>query len=555
MSVLIQLGLLIYPAISILVYFPCFRGPLIFDAHLLWENLAELKTVRSLAAAWRPVTMGTYWANREWPGTLRGLHVTDALIHAAGGLVVERITDILYKDALAAFLAGLVFVVHPFAANTVAYIGARGSSLSAVLGLASAGAVLSGSGWLAFLLLALAVLAKEDGVGFLALAIVLAGMTGQLVLAVSLILAGTAGVVYGRRRIAAQFRGNGDTQMEGIGLPVSHKQPFHGWTVLVETLLRLPRWAVGLGQCPYPGSGVPVPGRVRSQGAGLVFASIVTAFFVVPDLRVPIIFLMVGPWLVYLVCPLPDQMMEYRNYSMTAGFALVFASLSIRIENPAVSAILVAASLAAMAVSTAEKASNWSDTVTMWTVSGENAYGDRSRAWQEAGAWLYAMDKNFPQAETCFRKAIELNPRLAPALENLARLSVVTGRFEESIGWMEQALRFHPDYPPILKLLPELYEKTGRFEEADRMFARSGAEQAAIRANTLGMLTYHDGNLDRAGMWFDRAMAAAAGVPDYIYNRAMVWKKSGNNDAAMRVLSVLTPPLNLTPAMIRPENT
>ena len=38
---------------------------------------------------------------------------------------------------------------------------------------------------------------------------------------------------------------------------------------------------------------------------------------------VALILLFTGPWLVYLILPVPDQLAEYRNYSMVAGFALL----------------------------------------------------------------------------------------------------------------------------------------------------------------------------------------------------------------------------------------
>src|SRR6185369_11120397 len=76
-----------------------------------------------------------------------------------------------------------------------------------------------------------------------------------------------------------------------------------------------------------------------------------------------------GPWLVYLVVPVPDQLAEYRNYSMVAGFALL-ASL--------VPWVLWAPLMAYFVGMSHSHAMAWTDQITFWKKALKTASGDKS---------------------------------------------------------------------------------------------------------------------------------------------------------------------------------
>src|SRR5690349_21706659 len=145
---------------------------------------------------------------------------------------------------------------------------------------------------------------------------------------------------------------------------------------------------------------------------------------------VALLFIFTGPWLVYLVCPVPDQLAEYRNYSMCAGFALLFAQLPWPLWFPL---------MLLLAGQTYAHAHHWKNFHAMWMKAKDTTSGDKSRAYQEIGAWLKVSGKPL-EAEPWFRQAIELNPRLGPAIENLAMVCVENGRLDEGVEWLETAV-------------------------------------------------------------------------------------------------------------------
>ena len=553
MLIELPVSLWLYPILALIVYLPSFRGPFIFDDHDLMNNLKDVNSWKEIRGSSRPVTVLSYCLNRAWPGTARGMRVTNALLHAATALVVERIATHLLGDPLLGLVAGAVFVVHPFGANTVSYVTGRASILSALFGFLSILAILSGFWPLSIPLLALSVLSKEDGVGFLPLALISAVFTQNWAIFGLFLLGSAFGLGRYRRRILALLRGNGDTAMATMGLPLSYKQPIHFWTVLVATLTKIPQWMIGLGQSPYHGSGVPVPGfrggffAVTTLGACAAFA---VSF---PGLAFAVALLLLGPWLVYLLCPVPDQLAEYRNYSMLSGMAILATVSFDQFPTPFGFAIAVSLFSGTLALACVGAAMNWSDPIAMWSASARNASGDRSRAYQEMGAW-WKFKGELQSAENVLRQALQLNPDLAPALNNLAWICLQTKRTDEGIRLMEECGRRVPTYEPTWHELPIIYEQAGRFEKAERAFERlkKFQIQRENHANHLGLIAYHAKNLPRAAKWFDRAIAEKPGHFEYIYNRAMTFKAEGNMAAAMECLSVLTPPLPLTDNMIRP---
>ena len=553
MLIELPVSLWLYPILALIVYLPSFRGPFIFDDHDLMNNLKDVKTWKEIVGASRPVTVLSYFLNREWPGTARGMRVTNALLHAGTALVVERIAAGLLHDPLLGLVAGAVFAVHPFGANTVSYVTGRASILSALFGLSAVWALLAGYGVLALPLLALAVLSKEDGVGFVPLVMLAAVFTGNWLLLAVLLLGAAFGLGRYRRRIRALWKGNGDTAMATVGLPLSYKQPIHFWTVLVATLTKIPQWMIGLGQSPYHGSGVPVPGFRGGFFALLTLGSCAAFAVSFPGFAFAVALLLLGPWLVYLVCPVPDQLAEYRNYSMLSGMAILATMSFGQFPTPFGFAIAVGLFGATLALACAGAAMNWSDPIAMWSASARNASGDRSRAYQEMGAW-WKFKGELQSAENVLRQALQLNPNLAPALNNLAWICLQTERTDEGIRLMEECGRRVPTYEPTWHELPIIYEQAGRFEKAERAFERlkKFQIQRENHANHLGLIAYRAKNLPRAAKWFDRAIEEKPGHFEYIYNRAMTFKAAGDMAAAMQCLSVLTPPLPLTDNMIRP---
>ncbi len=559
-NVSIPLSWVLFPVIAILIYMPSINGTPIFDDS---DVLSNLKTQFSWSKAWwrqairplawraRALTMISMAIQRKWPGTFRGYHLGNIAIHALCGVLVERIAVELGADPALALLTGILYIAHPFAVNTVGYITGRASLLSTGFGLAAVLAFLAGPVWAVALLWVASVYAKEDGVGFVPLLFALSIQQQRPVLTWCFVLV----MAVGANRIAARYqkfttRKNGDRAMRTIGLPVAHPQPWHGLTVFTETLIRLPFWAVGLKQSPYHGSGVAISSWKRVFLAVLVLSGLVLAFSWAP---IPILLILGGPWLVYILCPVPDQLMEYRNYSMVAGFALLLAQILSIPTSIDMSLVWTLAMSGGAGVSMIY-AEAWASPLEMWARAIRHSSGDPSRAFQELGA-QYKVAGDRWQAELNLEEALRINPNLGPAMNNLAWLYMEQGKVEKAEEWFSTCIRNCPLYPVgwedygiFCDLRQRSPEAKGYYEEALRLEPRM--EQSA---NRLGLLYFRVKDYPPAIHCFDHALKCHPAHFEYVYNKAVALKHFGKLDEGIALVKTLPVPLPLTPNMIHPE--
>lgn len=550
---------ILFLPLALAAYWTCLRGPLIFDA---MESIKEVKAWQWSWAWYRcrygrsvpyRVVSVVSWAADLWRvhvtgesmdrcGTCEGratwsLHVTNIVIHCGNAFLVEQLARFCGVPPL---LAGTLFLVHPFAVNTVANIGARASLLSATFGFLAILAAVSSHPYYIAPAVGLSFLAKEDGLGFAIPVLAVLLWTGQTGWAIGLWAAGLVVVLKYLPMWKDFVKRNGDEAMAPSGLPVSLPFRDHGYTVAVETLIRLPLWFAGLGMSPYHGSGMRVPGFWRLMGA----MAILLAISQLPILAG--ILILTGPWLVYLVCPVPDQLMEYRNYSQIAGFALMLALLPF--------AWFLIPVFFGM---TALKAWVWRSRIEMWKESADHASGDRSRALQEVGAWL-KMEGKCWEAEPYLRDAVRLNPFLAPAWDNLAFVELETGRTEQGIATLEHCTVACPKYPLAHEELGSIYQQQGKLEEAEKCYQRAHAlGPAAHLENRIGLIRFYMKQYDVAFHWFKKALERT-GAYMYAWNCGMALKCAGDLEGArgyeVRLKAILNGGTILgTHEMIRPD--
>ena len=550
MNITLPLSLILYPIAAFLVYFPSLNGGAIFDDLDILQNVEKFRWEwRYILIRFRPLTLISYALQKIWPGTMRSLHIVNICLHAINGLIVEQIARTIGFDVGLATLAGLLFVVHPFAANTTGYITGRASLISCGFGLFAAWLILAGWGWLSPLFLFLAVLGKEDAAGFVPLAILLALWISAWVLAIVLGAAAIAVALWARVRIRKWRIGNGDLPMSRIGLPVAHRPMPQAVTVLLETVKRLPLWFVGQGQSPYHGSGIPVPGLKSWLQSICILPLIAVTCAMAP---IPMLFVLFGPWLVYLLCPVPDQLAEYRNYSKVAGFALIL--VSVFNEPWTYPALVWLTAFAYCGAATALYAYHWSDPLTMWQTALVHTSGDPSRAHQEVGAYYKLRGEN-STAKIYFQEAIRLNPRLGPAINNLAWILWQENKQKEALITMQLCTERCAMYPLGWEEYGSMLDLLGRHQEAIAAYqlAIDIDPKMARSSNRLGLVAFQAKQLDTAAEWFDKALKVQPEHFEYIYNRAMVFKAQGAIAKAKEWFSRLPQPLPVTREMIHPN--
>lgn len=124
----LPLGIALLVVLVCLVYWPALHGGLILDDELLTQNKL-IKAPDGLYRFWFtteptdywPVTSSAFWLEwRLWGDDLTGYHLTNLVVHIADALLIWLILDHLAIPG--AFLAAVIFAVHPVNVESVAWI-------------------------------------------------------------------------------------------------------------------------------------------------------------------------------------------------------------------------------------------------------------------------------------------------------------------------------------------------------------------------------------------------------------------------------------------------
>ena len=263
-------------AAAALAYLPSLGGAFHFDDY---NVIVHYDTVHSWQALFeraglgvRPLLKASYTFN--W--LYGGFSLLNIAFHAMNAALLFLIGGELCRDRRAAFVAAVLFALHPAATEAVTYISGRSSSLMAVFYLGAMLAYLRGNRWLSVALFFLAVATRETAVTLpaaLLLCEVCRGAAWRDILRRqwphwALLIAGGVFLLFNRRYfdlVAYGFteRSLGDnliTQVGGISYLVLRLISLHGYnidpalptltewspTVVFQALLLLSLFVLGL---------------------------------------------------------------------------------------------------------------------------------------------------------------------------------------------------------------------------------------------------------------------------------------------------------------------
>src|SRR5665213_2011092 len=569
-------GLLVLVAVT--AYLPMLRNGFVWDDDSFLTNNALIKAPDGLFRFWFstqpsdywPVTSSTLWIEwRLWGMHAVGYHATNLVLHVLEGLMLWSVLKRLRVPG--AYLAALLFVVHPVNVESVAWIAQRKNLMAMLFYLAS---ILFFLRWSALPPTRLV----ADGVerarwrqrappiwyGLSLLAFVLAMLSKGSVAPLPVVF---LGIIAWRRRITRQdflklapffavaavliavniwfqTHGSGEVVRQANGLERLLGAAAVVWFYLYKALLPVdlifvyPQWHIRADEVlwwlPLVASvGFTVVlwrlARLRSPSRSLICrgAFFAWAYFVVMLLPV------MGFTDVYFMryALVADH---YQHFAIIGVLAFAAAAWAHWSADSRLKLALAAAVVGVLAVLTWRQCGMYRDTPTLYRVTLQRN-PDCWMVHNNLGLLEYAAGKS-EMAKQDYDEALRLNPHFCEASLNVANYEFAKGRPQEALADCEQSLRDNPHYPEGYYSLGNTLHSLGRNPEAVTAYQRALQLHPDYpdAENSLGVALADLGQAAAAVVHYQKAIRWDPAYAPAHYNFGNVLLGVGQNDGAIR---------------------
>jgi len=553
------------PWLSILAATLAAYGPAL-SGGFLWDDGAHVTrpAMRSVEGLWRiwtdlaatqqyyPLLHSAFWIeHRLWGDAVLGYHLVNVVLHAGSACLLVLIVRRLAVPG--AWLAGLLFALHPVCVEAVAWISEQKSTLSAVFYLAAMLAYLRFDRtrrrphyFLALALFLAALLSKTVTATLPAALLVifwwqrgkLAWKRDALPLAPWFALGISAGLFTAwveRTYIGAEGSDFTLTLLERV-LLAGRVFWFYLSKLLwpVNLTFHYPRWTVDASawwQYLFPLAALALASalfRLARRRRGPLAALLLYAGTLFPALG----FFNVYPFLYSYVA---DHFQYLAAPAVLAPLAAALAGLPRRFAVPTAAAVL-----AACGVLSFSQSGMYRDSDTLY----------RETLARNPSCWLahnnlaanFLENQNSPeQALPHLEAALRLNPRYALAHNNMGNALDKLGRYAEAAAAYQTALRLKPDDARTHTNYGNVLAKVGRLPEAVAAHRKSislDASSAQAR-NNLGSALAQLDRFPEAIREFQAALALDPGYPQARRNLAFALLKSERYPEAAAALEAV----------------
>jgi tetratricopeptide (TPR) repeat protein len=552
--------------LALACYWPCLRGGFVWDdaAHVtrpelqpaagLWRIWSDLHATQQ----YYPLLHSAFWIeHRMWGDATLGYHLTNVLLHAAAAPLL--VVALRHLNVRGAFLAGLVFTVHPVCVESVAWISEQKNTLSLVLYLLSALTYLRFEGsrgqpagarayFLASLLFAMALLTKTVTATLPAALLVvswwrrgrLSWRRDVLPLLPWFVVAAASGLftAWVERRIVGAEGSGFDLTLAQRCLLAGRVTWFYLGKILWPTHLSFvyPRWDAGSeagGWAGYLAAAVLLTAALallarRRRGPLAAWLFFVGSLF--PALG----FLNVFPFLFSYVA-------DHFQYLASIGIITAASAGTARLLGRTTSSVrrcgwgLAAAGVGVLAVLSNAQSRTYADAPTLY----------RATLAQNPGSWLAHNNLGvweegrgeLGNAAAEYAQAIRLRGGYEEAQANLGGVLMKLGRLDEATPHLREALRLRPDVVGAHEDLANALSRTpGGLDEAVLQYREALRMDPGFAAghNNLGnTLLGTPATLDQAAAQFEEALRLDPGYAEAHNNLGIALGAQGRRDEAV----------------------
>jgi tetratricopeptide (TPR) repeat protein len=541
--------------LTIVAYLPAMRGGFVFDDALLITHNRLIRAGDGLYRFWftteapdyYPLTSSLWWLEwRLWGANPMGYHVVNVLLHAVNAVLVWIILRRLKVPA--AWLAGLVFAIHPVNVATAAWISELKNTLSMLF---FATAILL---YLRF--------DEEDRRGWYGLslaAFVLALLSKAAVVMLPVVLLGCAWWSYGRVRRKDLLRavpfialslafglvtiwfqynralGGGTVRTDSFLCRVV-AAGWVPWFYLSKAILPLdltvvyPRWNINASQWLAYLPGVILVGcfmvvwrKRNTWGRPLLFGLGYFAVMLIPVLG----FFDIAFYAFSLVAD------HWQYYSIAGVIALAVAGGETICRRMGARGRYVGLSVGAvvlivLGVATWKRGGVYADSQTLW----RDTIAKNPNAWVAHNYLGCDLSRagEVHEAIAQYEQALRIKPDYVDAHNNLGNALLQVGRIQAAMEHYEQALRINPDSAVTHYNLGVALAQVGKLQGAIVNFEQAVQidPDYAEAHNNLGSALSIAGRFQDAINHYEQALRLMPDSPEVHCNLAMALEQAGH---------------------------